>query len=49
MIGKHTNVKAFTEKLEITTDQDLTDRLMAGRKRARQRNNGDDSGGMSFM
>ena len=37
-IGKHTDVRAFTERVEITTDQALTDRLMAGRKRARQRN-----------
>jgi phage terminase small subunit len=37
-IGKHTDVRAFTERIEITTDQALTDRLMAGRKRARQRN-----------
>ena len=38
MIGKHTDVRAFTERVEITTDQDLTDRLMAGRKRAHERN-----------
>jgi len=38
MIGKHTDVRAFTERIEITTDQDLTDRLMAGRKRANKRN-----------
>jgi phage terminase small subunit len=38
LIGKHTNVKAFMERHEVTTDQDLTDRLLAGRKRARERN-----------
>jgi phage terminase small subunit len=38
MIGKHTNVKAFMDRIEVTTDQDLTNRLMAGRKRARDRN-----------
>lgn len=38
MIGKHTDVRAFTERIEVATDQDLTDRLIAGRKRARERN-----------
>ncbi len=47
MIGKHTNVKAFTERLEVTSDQDLIERLNAGRKRARQINKEDDD--LSFM
>jgi hypothetical protein len=47
MIGKHTNVKAFTERLEVTSDQDLVERLLAGRKRAHAKNKGDDD--LSFM
>lgn len=51
MIGKHINVKAFTERMEVTTDQDLTERLLNGRKRARARNLGpdDNPGGLSFL
>jgi len=33
-IGKHTDVKAFTERIEVSTDEALTKRLMEGRKRA---------------
>lgn len=36
MMGKHVNVQAFSERLEVTTDDDLTKRLMAGRKRAKK-------------
>lgn len=39
-IGKHVNVKAFSERVEVTTDQTLTQRLINGRKRARERNLG---------
>ena len=37
MIGKHTSVRAFQDQIKVTTDQELTERLMAGRKRARKR------------
>lgn len=33
LIGKHTNVKAFTERVEIATDSELNDRLQKGRQR----------------
>lgn len=36
LLGKHVNVKAFSDKLEISTDKDLTQRLIEGRRRAKQ-------------
>jgi phage terminase small subunit len=36
MLGKHVNVKAFADKLEISTDKDLTQRLIEGRRRAKE-------------
>jgi len=33
LIGKHVNVLAFRDRLEITTSQDLTERLKRGRER----------------
>lgn len=39
MIGKHTDVKAFTERHEVITSQALVDELSRARKRAAQRNN----------
>lgn len=41
LIGKHTDVKAFTERLEVATDAQLTDQLVKARKRAAARNGGD--------
>lgn len=41
-IGQHTNVKAFTERIEVASDQDLINMLQAGRKRARRLNSDDD-------
>jgi len=38
MIGKHTDVRAFLDRVIVATDQELTEKLMAGRKRARERN-----------
>ncbi len=38
LIGKHIDVGAFTEKLQISTDKDLIEQLNKGRKRAQQRN-----------
>ena len=38
LIGKHTDVRAFTERVEIATDQQLMDQLLSARKRARERN-----------
>jgi len=34
LVGKHVDVQAFKEKLEIAGDQDLIERLLRGRKRA---------------
>lgn len=47
MIGKHTNVRAFLERMEVATDQELTERLLKGRRRARER--GGDGNGMTFL
>jgi len=33
LIGKHINIKAFTEKIELATEKDLEDKLIAGRRR----------------
>lgn len=35
-IGKHTNVKAFIDRVEVATDATLTEALMKGRKRIAQ-------------
>lgn len=43
LLGKHVDVKAFSDKLEISTDKDLTQRLLEGRRRAR------DANSMDFM
>ncbi|MCK5640934.1 MAG: terminase small subunit [Gammaproteobacteria bacterium] len=37
LIGKHTDIRAFTERIELTTDKELTAQLMRGRQRARVR------------
>lgn len=36
LIGKHTDVRAFTERVEVATDEALTKRLLAGRRRAKE-------------
>ncbi len=46
LIGKHTNVKAFVDRVEVATEQDLVDRLMRGRQRAREKTQQDE---MSFL
>ena len=49
MIGKHTDVSAFTERVEIATDQQLMDQLLNARKRARKRNAPSDDSVPSFL
>lgn len=39
MVGKHKRVDAFAaDKIKVTTDSDVVDRLVAARKRGRKRN-----------
>jgi len=42
-IGRHTDVRAYTDRVEVATDQQLMDQLIKGRKRARDRNTHSDT------